>query len=30
MGPDGNFLKSFTHRTKPDEIVAELDRRVQG
>jgi protein SCO1/2 len=30
MGPDGDFLKSFTHQTQPDEMRAELEKRVQG
>ncbi len=30
MGPEGRFLKSFTHQTPPEEMVAELARRVEG
>lgn len=30
MGPDGDFLKSFTHQTRPEEMLAELQARVQG
>lgn len=30
MGPDGEFLTSFTHRTKPEELLATLKSRVRG
>jgi protein SCO1/2 len=30
MGPEGDFLKSFTHQSAPEEIRAALEQRVQG